>query len=166
MLHSACDLSLSLYSVSLTCSLSLSPPPLLHLHIPAVCLSALSQWWCETWRQGAWAASFCQLTLWPPAPPPQLRVPMPQQATTGHLYWVDSLCQEKSFFHVAWTSLNSNAYCYGGGEHNLFLTKERAPTSDLEDFNFYCNPGFLWHFYSCYCIIQQYIIFFHITVKI
>lgn len=78
--------------------LSLSLSPLLHLHIPAVCLSALSQWWCETWRQGAWAASFCQLTLWPPAPPPQLRVPMPQQATTGHLYWVDSQCQEKSLF--------------------------------------------------------------------
>lgn len=32
-------------------------------NIPAVCLSALFQWWCETWRQGAWAASSCQLTL-------------------------------------------------------------------------------------------------------
>lgn len=94
---------LSLPSLSLLLFLLLL---LLLLHIPAVCLSALSQRWCETWRQGAWAASFCQLTLWPPALPPQLHVPMPQQGTTGHLYWVDSRCQQKSF-HVVWVILNS-----------------------------------------------------------
>jgi len=112
------------YTVLATClslsslSLLLSLPAL--LHIPAVCLSALSQWWCETWRQGAWAASSCQLTLWPPAPPPQLRVPRPQRATTGHLYWGASLCQEKSFFHVVWTIFKSNSYFNFRMERNLF----------------------------------------------
>lgn len=79
----------------------LSPlPQFLHLrpHIPAVRLSALSQRWCETWRQGAWAAGLCQLTLWPPALPPQLRVPMPQLDTTGHLYCADSWCEQSSLF--------------------------------------------------------------------
>lgn len=120
---------LSLPSLSLLLFLLLL---LLLLHIPAVCLSALSQRWCETWRQGSWAASFCQLTLWPPALPPQLHVPMPQQGTTGHLYWVDSRCQQKSF-HIVWVILNSTELV----EESTSVSKQKI--------NFYSNTN---HF-SC-----------------
>lgn len=114
MLHSAFDLSLSLSSLCI----SLSPPPLLHLHIPAVCLSALSQWWCETWRQGAWAASsYCDLQ------PRHL-----SSACQCHsrpllgIYTESTPCAR--VFSCCLDHLDRKAYCYSRREHNLFLKKE------------------------------------------
>lgn len=77
------------------------PPSLflhLHLHIPAVGLSALSQRWCETWRQGAWAVSFCQHTHTVTSSD---AISAPRANTAAGHRWVFILsrppCQKKSF---------------------------------------------------------------------
>lgn len=61
-----------------------SPPPLHHLNVPAVCLSALSQRWCETWRQGAGLPAHSVTS----SPTPQRRVPV----------LASSLCQQREVF--------------------------------------------------------------------
>lgn len=90
-----------------------SPPPLRHLNIPAVCLSALFQWWCETWRQGAWAASSCQLTLWPPARHLSAACQCRSKPLLGIILSWLHVPGEGESFHVVWTVLNNNAHSSG-----------------------------------------------------
>lgn len=130
--------------------LSLSLLLLLHLNIPAVCLSALFQWWCETWRQGAWACSSCQLTLWPPARHLSAACQRRSRPLLGITLSRLPVPGEGESFHVLWIILNSNAHSSGRREQNLSVNNSNwfGINQTLQE-----HWLFLWHFIYLFFLI-------------
>ncbi len=143
--YTALATCLSIPSLSLLLSLSSSTPPPSH-----PCCLSVSTFPVVVWDMASGCLGCQLLPAHTVTSSPATSAPR-ANATAGH-YWAFILSRLPvpggESFHVVWTILNSNAYCNGGREHNLFLTKETAPTTGIWQI-----PIFTWFYWTIFTLM-------------